>query len=69
MLRKELVSSNSECDRYEKSIKKIKKDAEQQNKDYQAISKVAEETKNYIISLQAQHQQDKKRFEDEIKKL
>jgi predicted HicB family RNase H-like nuclease len=34
MLRKELTSSRNECDRYEKAIKKSKKEAEIQNKDY-----------------------------------
>ena len=46
MLRKELTSSKNECYRYEKAIKKSKKDAENQNKDYQAVSKIAEETNN-----------------------
>ncbi len=46
LLRKELTSSKNECVRYEKNIKKTKEEAERQNKDYQAISKIAEETNN-----------------------
>jgi len=34
MLRKELTSSRHECGRYEKSIKKSRREAETQNKDY-----------------------------------
>ena len=45
-LRKDLTSSRLECSRYEKSIKKARKEAETQNKDYQAISKISEETNN-----------------------
>jgi hypothetical protein len=46
MLRKELTSSKGECSRYDKQIKKSRREAENQNKDYQAISKIAEETNN-----------------------
>lgn len=34
MLRKELTSSKDECSRYDKQIKKSRKEAEIQNKDY-----------------------------------
>lgn len=34
MLRKEVSSSKSECTRYDKKIKKAKKEAEIQNQDY-----------------------------------
>lgn len=66
MLRKEVSSSKNECTRYEKKIKKSRKEAEIQNQDYQAVSKIAEETKNQIIALQAKHQEEKDRFESEI---
>ena len=69
MLRKELMSSKSECRRYDKKIKVFKKEAEQLNKDYQAISKISEETNNQIIALQAKHQEDKELFENNIQKL
>jgi len=51
LLRKELTSSKGECERYSKTIKKSKKEAELQNKDYQSVSKIAEETNNQIIAL------------------
>ena len=66
MLRKEVSSSKAECTRYDKKIKKAKKEAEIQNQDYQAVSKIAEETNNQIIALQAKHQEEKDRFESEI---
>jgi len=34
MLRKELTSSKNECYRYDKQIKKSRREAEVQNKDY-----------------------------------
>lgn len=40
-----------------------------QNKEYQAVSKLAEETNNQIIALQAKHEEDKEIFEMEIQKL
>ena len=40
-----------------------------QNKDYQAISKVAEETNNQIIALQAKTEDERSRFDNEIQKL
>jgi len=66
MLRKEVSSSKAECTRHDKKIKKAKKEAEIQNQDYQAVSKIAEETNNQIIALQAKHQEEKDRFESEI---
>ena len=69
MLRKEITSSKNQCTRYEKHIKKSKREAELQNKDYQAVSKLAEETNNQIIALQAKHEEEKQRFEIEIQKL
>lgn len=69
VLRKELMSSKAECKRYDKKIKVFKREAEQLNKDYQAISKISEETGNQIIALQAKHQEDKELFENNIQKL
>ena len=66
MLRKELTSSNNECARYAKQIKKNRKKAEDENRDYQAVSKIAEETNNQIIALQAKHEEEKQKFENEI---
>lgn len=69
MLRKELTSSKSECQRYDKQIKKSRKEAELQNKEYQTVIKIAEETKNHIIALQAKTEDERKKFDDEIQKL
>lgn len=69
MLRKEVSSSKNECVRTEKKIKKARKEAEIQNQDYQAVSKLKEETNNQIIALQAKHQEEKDRFEKEIRTL
>ena len=64
-----MARGDSNRNMYNKKIKVFKKDAEQQNKDYQAISKIAEETNNQIIALQAKHQEDKELFENNIQKL
>lgn len=69
MLRKELTSSKNECTRYEKQIKKSCKSAEDQNQGYQAVSKIAEETNNRIVALQAKYEEEKDRFEEQIQKL
>lgn len=69
MLRKELTSSKNECTRYDKSIKKSRREAEAQNKDYQAVSKIAEETNNQIIALQAKTEDEREKFDNEIQKL
>ena len=42
------------------------KEAEDENRDYQAVSKIAEETNNQIIALQAKHEEEKQKFENEI---
>lgn len=69
MLRKELTSSKSECVRYDKQIKKSKREAEIQNKDYQAVIKIAEETRNHIIALQAKTEDERRKFDIEIQRL
>ena len=69
MLRKELTSSKNECNRYEKLIKKSSKNAEDQNQGYQAVTKIAEETNNRIVALQAKYEEEKDRFEEQIQKL
>ena len=66
MLRKELTSSKNECSRYQKVIDKSKKEAELENKDYQAVSKIAEEIKNRIIALKSKYEEEKDIFEGEI---
>lgn len=69
MLRKELTSSKDECFRYERNIKKSKREAELQNKDYQIVSKIAEETRNQIIALQAKTEDERRDFDKQIQNL
>jgi len=52
-----------------RQISKIKKDATSTNKVYIQGSKLAEETNNQILALKAKHEEEKERFELEIKKL
>lgn len=68
-LRKELSSSSTEVVVLKKNIGKTKRDAETLNKDYIVGKKVAEEASNQIIALRAKHEEEKERFENEIKKL
>lgn len=68
-LRKELQSSQNQVGNLKKNIGKTRRDAENQNKDYIVGKKVAEEAHNQIIALRAKHEEEKERFENEIKKL
>jgi len=53
----------------QRQIAKIKKDAVVTNKDYIQGSKHADETNNQILALKAKHEEEKEKFELEIKKL
>ena len=64
MLRKEITSSKQECQCYQKQINRPRRDAEIQNKDYQAVSKIAEETNNQIIALQAKTEDERENFDN-----
>lgn len=68
-LRKEFSSSLNEVGSLKKNIGKTKREAENLNKDYIVGKKVAEEASNQIIALRAKHEEEKERFEHEIKKL
>ena len=68
-LRKEITSSQNQCQKYERLIKKSSKNAEDKNQGYQAVTKIAEETNNRIIALQAKYEEEKDRFEEQIQKL
>jgi len=68
-LRKELASAQMEVGNLKKNIGKAKNKAEIQNKDYIVGKKIAEEANNQIIALRAKHEEEKERFEHEIKKL
>ena len=52
-----------------RQINKIKKEAMGTNKEYISGSKQADETNNQILALKAKHEEEKERFELEIKKL
>ena len=69
ILRKDMTSAQTEIDGLKKNIKRNKREAESQNKDYIMGKKVAEEANNQIIALRAKHEEEKDRFENEIKKL
>jgi predicted nucleic acid-binding Zn-ribbon protein len=64
-----MTSATIELDSLKKGIKKNKREAENQNKEYILGKKVAEEANNQIIALRAKHEEEKERFENEIKKL
>jgi hypothetical protein len=67
--RKEMTSSLNEIATLKKNIKRNKSEAEKQNHEYIMSKKVAEEANNQIIALRAKHEEEKERFENEIKKL
>jgi chromosome segregation ATPase len=69
VLRKEMTSAITEIDGLKKTIKRSKREAETQNREYVLGKKVAEEANNQIIALRAKHEEEKERFENEIKKL
>jgi hypothetical protein len=69
VLRKELSSAIGEVERIKRGIKKAKKEAEGQNKEYILGKKFSEEANNQIIALRAKHEEEKERFEVEIQKL
>ena len=50
-------------------IGSIKRGATKTNKDYIQGSKQGDETNNQILALKAKHEEEKERFELEIKKL
>ena len=68
-LRKELTSADNEVFKLKSNIKRAKKEAESQNKDYVIGKKISEEATNQIIALRAKHEEEKERFENEIIKL
>ena len=69
LFRKEMTSSLNEIATLKKNIKRNKVEAEKQNHEYIMGKKVAEEANNQIIALRAKHEEEKERFENEIKKL
>lgn len=69
IMRKEILFAKQDIKKMSEIIAKIKKDATSTNKDYIGNSKNSEETNNQILALKAKHEEEKERFELEIKKL
>lgn len=63
VMRKELTSCKQEQKRYETLIKKVKKDAEEENKKALAIGRIAEETRVQIIAIMAKFEEERNRFD------
>ena len=64
-----MTSSKNEVKKLTRGIKRTKEEAENSNKEYVLGKKIAEETSNQIIALRAKHEDEKERFETEIKNL
>lgn len=69
IMRKEILFAQDSIVKMQKQIAKIKKEATVTNKDYIQGSKHADETNNQILALKAKHEEEKEKFELEIKKL
>jgi ribosome-binding ATPase YchF (GTP1/OBG family) len=68
VLRKELTSSRNETKKLTKEIANVKQDAEEENKRFQNIARIGEDTRIQIIALQAKYEEEKQRFDNEIAK-
>jgi hypothetical protein len=69
IMRKEILFAHDSIEQMARQIGKIKKEAVVSNKDYIQGSKHADETNNQILALKAKHEEEKEKFELEIKKL
>lgn len=69
IMRKEILFAQDSIVQMKKQIARIKKEALVTNKDYIKGSKHADETNNQILALKAKHEEEKEKFELEIKKL
>ena len=67
--RKELKSTSKMIKKYNKNIGKARKDAKKKNEAFVDKKKKAEETNDQILALKAKHEEEKNRFEVEIRKL
>lgn len=67
--RKEIISTSKQLKRYNKKIKKTIRKAKDTNSDYIKDRKKAEETHDQILALKAKHEEEKARFEKEIRNL
>lgn len=59
VLRKELISAQTESKKLNRNIKKTKRDAASANKEHVTGKTKAEETNNHILALKAKHEGDK----------
>jgi coiled-coil domain-containing protein 63/114 len=69
IMRKEILFAQDSIVQMGRQIGRIKKEAVGTNKDYITGSKHADETNNQILALKAKHEEEKEKFELEIKKL
>ena len=69
IMRKEILFAQDSIVKNKHQISRIKKDAVGTNKDYIQGSKHADETNNQLLALKAKHEEEKEKFELEIKKL
>lgn len=67
--RKEIISTSKQLKRYNKKIKKTIRKAKDTNSEYIKDRKKAEETHDQILALKAKHEEEKSRFEKEIRNL
>ena len=64
-----MISSLDECKRLTNATKKVRKEAETQNKEAIISKRIAEEHINQSIALRAKHEEDKEHFEADIKRM
>ena len=69
IMRKEILFAQDSIIQMGRQIGRIKKEAVVTNKGYISGSKHADETNNQILALKAKHEEEKEKFELEIKKL
>lgn len=68
-LRKELLNATNECNTLTSETKRIKKEAQEQNKLQLISNQLAEQHTNQCIALRAKHEEDKEAFENKIKQM
>jgi chromosome segregation ATPase len=68
-LRKELISTQLGLRKLNSKINKSKNESITSNQDYTKGKAKAEETNNRILALKAKHENEKNKFEYEIKRL
>ena len=68
MLRKELCASQNSYKRLQTMTRKMRKMAEEENKDMLSDKTITEEYINQSIALRFKHEEDKEHFEGEVKR-